>query len=387
MVPLFLFLSVVLFILADFGVRSATQKMTEKKKRREWEEALAVSLTLDVSREAKSLKRAEVKDPVARILCVDDEDVILDSFRKILVLDGYSVDTVTTGQEALGLVQSHAYDFVFTDLKMPAMDGVEVVKAVRHLRPDIDVVIITGYATVETAVECMKHGAMDYVQKPFTEEELLAFTKKALIKRQDRIAKLLKPSVHITHLPEAARVRKGEFSIPGGAMISAGHTWANMLQDGSVKVGVDDFAKKLIGPVDAIDFPSIGMTVKAGQPLFGLRQKNRKVQFNSPVSGRVIKTNVLLGEDCEALEMTPYQKNWVCVIDADNLDVELPKLKIGKSAVAMFQEDIDRFRGVMKEMSKDTPDDAAMDDVLYRGELEQLDDAQSERIAREFFAR
>src|SRR5450830_439984 len=387
MVPLFLFLSVVLFILADFGVRSATQKMTEKKKRREWEEALTVSMTLDVSREAKSLKRAEVKDPVARILCVDDEDVILDSFRKILVLDGYSVDTVTTGQEALGLVQSHAYDFVFTDLKMPAMDGVEVVKAVKHLRPDIDVVIITGYATVETAVECMKHGAMDYVQKPFTEEELLAFTKTALIKRQDRIAKLLKPSVHITHLPEAARVRKGEFSIPGGAMISAGHTWANMLQDGSVKVGVDDFAKKLIGPVDAIDFPSIGMTVKAGQPLFGLRQKNRRVQFNSPVSGRVIKTNVLLGEDCEALEMTPYQKNWVCVIDADNLDVELPKLKIGKSAVAMFQEDIDRFRGVMKEMSKDTPDDAAMDDVLYRGELEQLDDAQSERIAREFFAR
>jgi CheY-like chemotaxis protein/glycine cleavage system H lipoate-binding protein len=387
MVPLFLFLSVVLFILADYGVRSATQKMTEKKKRREWEEALSVSLTLDVSREAKSLKRAEVKDPVARILCVDDEDVILDSFRKILVLDGYSVDTVTTGQEALGLVQTHAYDFVFTDLKMPAMDGVEVVKAVRHLRPDIDVVIITGYATVETAVECMKHGAMDYVQKPFTEEELLAFTRKALIKRQDRIAKLLKPSVHITHLPEAARVRKGEFSIPGGAMISAGHTWANMAQDGSVKVGVDDFAKKLIGPVDAIDFPSIGMTVKAGQPLFGLRQKNRKVQFNSPVSGRVIKTNVLLGEDCEALEMTPYQKNWVCVIDADNLDVEVPKLKIGKSAVAMFQDDIDRFRGVMKEMSKDTPDDAAMDDVLYRGELEQLDDAQSERIVREFFAR
>lgn len=387
MVPLFLFLSVVLFILADFGVRSATQKMTEKKKRREWEEALAVSLTLDVSREAKSLKRAEVKDPVARILCVDDEDVILDSFRKILVLDGYSVDTVTAGQEALGLIQTHPYDFVFTDLKMPAMDGVEVVKAVKHMRPDIDVVIITGYATVETAVECMKHGAMDYVQKPFTEEELLAFTKKALFRRQDRIAKLLKPSVHITHLPEAARVRKGEFSIPGGAMISAGHTWANMAQDGSVKVGVDDFAKKLIGPVDAVDFPSIGMTVKAGQPLFGLRQKNRRVQFNSPVSGRVIKTNAMLAEDCEALEMTPYQKNWVCVIDADNLDVEVPKLKIGKSAVALFQEDIDRFRGVMKEMSKDTPDDAAMDDVLYRGELEQLDDAQSERIVREFFAR
>ncbi len=387
MVILFLFVSVVLFVLADLAVRSVTQKMSDKARRREREEALAESLRLDVSREAKTLKRAEVKDPVARILCVDDEEVILDSFRKILVLDGYSVDTVQTGQEALGLIQSHHYDFVYTDLKMPAMDGVDVVKAVKHMRPDIDVVIITGFATVETAVECMKYGAMDYVQKPFTEDELLAFTKKTLIKRQDRIQKLLKPNVHITHLPEADRVRKGEFSIPGGALISAGHCWANMAQDGSVKVGMDDFAKKLLGPVDGIEFPSVGMTVKAGQPLFSVRQKHRRVQFNSPVSGRVVKINTTLLEDCEALEMTPYQKNWVCIIDADNLDVEVPTLRIGKSAVALFQEDIDRFRGVMKEMSKAAPEGVSLDDALYRGELEQLDDAQSERIVKEFFRR
>ena len=384
---LLMFVSVVLFVLADLAVRSVTQRMSEKTRRREREAALAVSLTLDVSREAKSLKRVEVKDPAARILCVDDEEVILDSFRKILVLDGYSVDTVLSGEEALGLIQSHSYDFVFTDLKMPTMDGVEVVKAVKHMRPDIDVVIITGFATVETAVDCMKFGAMDYVQKPFTEDELLAFTKKALIKRQDRIQKLLKPSVHITYLAEADRVRKWEFSIPGGAMISRGHCWANMAQDGSVKVGLDDFAKKLFGPVDAIDFPSIGMTVKAGQQLFGVRQNNRRVQFSSPVSGRVVKINGNLAEDCEALEMTPYQKNWICVIDADNLDVEVPQLKIGKAAVAMFQADIDRFRGLMKEISKDLPEGVALDDALYRGELAQLDDAQAERVAREFFTR
>ena len=135
--------------------------------------------------------------------------MILDSFRKILVLDGYSVDTVQTGQEALGLLQSHHYDFVFTDLKMPTMDGVEVTKSVKHMRPDIDVVIITGYATVETAVECMKHGAMDYVQKPFTEDELLAFVKKSLIKRQDRIQKQLKPKVHITTMSAVRDHRSG----------------------------------------------------------------------------------------------------------------------------------------------------------------------------------
>ena len=87
---------------------------------------------------------------------------------------------------------------------MPEMDGLEVTKSVKHLRPDIDVVIITGFATVETAVDCMKFGAMDYVQKPFTEDELLEFVKKLLIKREDRISKTLKPKVHITNLKEVS---------------------------------------------------------------------------------------------------------------------------------------------------------------------------------------
>ncbi|HEX9166965.1 MAG TPA: response regulator [Gemmatimonadales bacterium] len=387
MVVLFLFISVVLFVLADLALRSILQRVRQKKLREERAEALAVSLTLDVSREAPSLTRAEVKEPAARILCVDDEPVILDSFRKILVLDGYSVDTVQSGQEALGLVQSHHYDFVFTDLKMPAMDGVEVVKAVKHMRPDIDVVVITGYATVATAVECMKHGAMDYLQKPFTEDELLGFVKKALLKRQDRIQKLLKPSVHVTHLPEGDYVRKGEFSIPGGALISEGHSWATVAPDGTVKVGLDDFAKKLIGPVDAIDFPSVGMTVKAGQPLFTVRQKHRRIPFHAPVSGRVVKTNAALAADTEPLEWTPYQRNWVCVIDADNLDVELPRLKIGKSAVALFQEDIDRCRGLLREMSASEPEPGTLDEKLYRGELLQLDDAHADRLVKEFFVR
>ncbi|MCX5797266.1 MAG: response regulator [Elusimicrobia bacterium] len=385
MVIVFLFLSVILFVLADLAVRSAAQRLRDQRIRREREAALAVSLKLDFQREAKTLKRAEVADPAARILCVDDETVILDSFRKILVLDGYCVDTVETGQEALGLIRTHHYDFVFTDLRMPALDGVEVVKSVKHMRPDIDVVIITGYATVESAVECMKHGALDYVQKPFTEDELRAFVKKVLIRRQDRLAKQLQPQVHITHLPEPQRARAGEFSIPGGVLISRGHCWASMAQDGSVKVGLDDFAKKLIGPVDSIEFPNVGMTVKAGQPLFSLRQKGRRAQFYAPVSGQVVKVNPALSEDCEALDLTPYQRNWICVIDADNLDVEVPELRIGKSAVALYQDDLERFRKLMGELAPQGGTDEYQDGALHVGELAQLGDTQWDRVAAEFF--
>ena len=131
-----LIISIILFIAADFLIRYLLNRARRKKERMEREAALDSSLRLDFSYEAKSLKRVEVEKPVAKILCVDDEPVILDSFRKILVLEGYSVDTVESGKEALGLIQKQHYDFVYTDLKMPEMDGLEVTKAVKHMRPD-----------------------------------------------------------------------------------------------------------------------------------------------------------------------------------------------------------------------------------------------------------
>src|SRR3990172_1601436 len=141
-------IAVVLFVAADVLLRYLLRLKRERRIKREREAALAVSLRLDFSHEATTLKRTEVEHPKARVLCVDDELVVLDSLRKILVLDGYSVDTLQTGQEALGIIQSHHYDFVFVDLKMPAMSGEDVVKGVNHLRPDVDVIVLTGYATV-----------------------------------------------------------------------------------------------------------------------------------------------------------------------------------------------------------------------------------------------
>lgn len=387
---MFLFVvAVIVFIIADILIRLVSRRMQENKLRKERESALAVSLQLDYTREAKSLKRAEVEHPKARILCVDDEEVILDSFRKILVLDGYSVDTVQTGQEALGLLQTHHYDFVFTDLKMPAMSGVDVTKSVKHIRPDIDVVIITGYATVETAVECMKYGAMDYVQKPFTEDELLAFVKQALIKRQDRIQKQLKPKVHITHVSELSHTGATEFAIPGGVFISAGHCWASMFEDGSVRVGIDDFANKLLGKIDAIEFPNLGMVISQGQPLFTVTQKQRSITFLSPVSGKVIDNNVGLAKHLDELERTSYAENWVCVIDADKLDAEIGNLKIGNAAVAFYQEELEKFKSMSSSMTRRAPDGTSspVSGEMYTGQMQDLDDRDHAALVGAFFKR
>lgn len=381
--PLFI-LAVIIFIIADVIIRYAIKTLNEKKIRKERESILEESITVDLSKEAVSLKRAEVPNPKAKILCVDDENVILDSFRKILVLDGYSIDTVTSGYQALNLIKSHHYDFVFTDLKMPEMDGVEVTKSIKSLRPDIDVIIVTGYATVETAVECMKLGAMDYVQKPFTEDELLEFTKKSLIKRQDRIHKQLKPRVHITHLSEEEKLNVGEFAIPGGVFISEGHCWAAIAQDGKVRIGLDDFAKKLIGKIDDIEFPNLGMNITQGQPLFIIKQGKKSIQFNSPVSGQVAKVNNDLGDNIDVLDYSTYEKNWICIVDADKLDTELSQLKIGKNAVNFYQDEIEKYTKEIKNfISKDEDRKESFD--LYWGQLENLEEKDWYIITGEFF--
>ena len=377
-------LAVIIFIVADILIRFIIKRVNDKKILTERAKALDVSFNLETSKDAKSLKRAEVPNPKAKILCVDDEAVILDSFRKILVLDGYSVDTVESGQEALHLIQSHHYDFLFTDLKMPEMDGVDVAKSVKHLRPDIDVIIITGYATVETAVEVMKYGAMDYVQKPFTEDELLEFTKKSLFKRQDRIKKQLLPKVHISHLSGDEYFNSGEFAIPGGVFISKDHSWVGIDQDGNAKIGIDDFAKKLIGKIDKIEFPNLGMNVKVGQPLFSLKQGRRHVTFVSPISGNVTSINSELDQDIDTLEISPYEQNWICKIDAENLDIELRDLKIGNSAVAFYQTDIAKYQ---EEILKIDSDNKGNKEHLFKGELAELDDFNFEKLTSEFFLR
>lgn len=384
-----IFLAFILFLIADFLLRYFLRKRKENKIKSEREKILNESLQTDFTFESKTLKRVEVDKPKARILCVDDEEVILSSFRKILVLDGYCVDTVETGQEALGLIQTHHYDFVFTDLKMPQMSGEEVAKSVKNLRPDIDVIIITGYATVQSAVEVMQYGAMDYIQKPFTEEELLGYVKNFILKREDNTRKKLRPRVNITHASEKTVAKADEFVIPGGVFISEGHTWANIHQEGKVGVGIDDFAKKVIGKVDGIIMPNLGMQVKAGKPLFKIRQDKKTITFNAPVSGQVVSLNNSLLDEIENLEFSSYDPQWICEINAENLDTEIKNLKIGKSAISYFQSEIDSFHKSMETVKKynkisDNDTESNFEDF---GKLPVIDDFHWHNIVTEFFSK
>lgn len=343
MVVLIVLVTFVVFVLVDLFLRVTLKRLEEKKIRQAREEALAVGLRLEFTDEAKSLKRVEVQNPKARILAVDDEAIVLDSFRKILVVAGYSVDTVLTGPEALGLVRKNPYDFVFTDFKMPDMDGVEVTKAVKHLRPDVDVIMITGYASIESAVETMKHGAMDYVQKPFAEDELVDLVNKLVIRRQARLEKETEPTIRLVTPSVRQSESPHEVNVPAGVFVSRSHAWVGVHMNGLVRLGIDDFTQKTIGQIDSVEMPASGAHVRKGETLFTLRHGNHRLAVPSPVSGRVTGVNAELRERPELIKLKPYQLGWVCTMDPINLTGDLSELKIGADAVSWYREEINRY--------------------------------------------
>lgn len=334
----------VLFIGLDIAVREVSKRMAAARTRREREAVLKTTLRLDVAAEAKSLKRAEVPGAKARILAVDDEAVILDGFRKILVLAGYSVDTVETGQEALKQVREHPYDFVFTDLKMPTMDGLDVVKSVKHLRPDVDVAVITGFGTIETAVETMQFGAVDYVQKPFTEEELVAFANRLLVKRQARLEAQRRPNVRVVAPELADTVAARDWCVPGGAFVAPGHTWAQLEPNGPVCVGLDDFARKALRKVERLELPALHTKVARGDVLFVARRGQEAVRFRAPVAGEVVQVNADVQRDPALVVESPYDRGWVCLLQPSDLTTDLATLRIGQPLVGWYQEEIARLR-------------------------------------------
>jgi len=119
-------------------------------------------------------------DQSRRVLVVDDELGICQSCVKILSKEGLQVDYALNGYDALKMMSQKPFELIITDLKMSSMGGLEVLRRVKESYPDSMVIVITGYATVSSAVEVMKTGAYDYLPKPFTPEELRAIVRRAL---------------------------------------------------------------------------------------------------------------------------------------------------------------------------------------------------------------
>jgi two-component system response regulator AtoC len=114
-----------------------------------------------------------------RLLVIDDEESLRHMLSVLLKRQGYRVDTAADGREGLAIAQKGHYDFVLCDIKMPVMDGIDFLKGARETAMAGTIIMMSAYGTIETAIECMKEGAYDYISKPFNPDEILLVLKKA----------------------------------------------------------------------------------------------------------------------------------------------------------------------------------------------------------------
>ena len=121
---------------------------------------------------------------MSRILVVDDDTGVRDSMERILRNAGYAVQSAATGEEGFELARGGAFDVILSDMRMPGISGLDILRQLREIRVDSAFIIMTGFGTVDTAVEAMKLGAVDFVQKPFFRDELLMRVRSATERRQ-----------------------------------------------------------------------------------------------------------------------------------------------------------------------------------------------------------
>lgn len=121
--------------------------------------------------------------PEARVLVVDDEPNVRSALTRSLTLLGYRADAASSGHQALGMLQRTPYDLMVLDLRMPRMDGVEVMQRARQERPDLLIIVLTGHATLESAIAAVKSHAIDYLLKPASLQDVAAAVATALQQR------------------------------------------------------------------------------------------------------------------------------------------------------------------------------------------------------------
>ena len=135
-----------------------------------------------------------------KVLLVDDEEQFLDALSQRLEARGLKVDAVTSGEDALSQVEDRNFDAIIVDLAMPGIDGIETLKRIKAKRPDLEIIMLTGHATVKSGIEAMKLGADDFLEKPVDLNVLLekigeAKNKRMLVVekgRQEEVKKILK---------------------------------------------------------------------------------------------------------------------------------------------------------------------------------------------------
>ncbi|HUU37348.1 MAG TPA: response regulator [Candidatus Desulfaltia sp.] len=251
-----------------------------------------------------------------KILVVDDEITVCKSIRQAILSDEYEADMALSGEEALKKNKDNGYDLVITDLMMPGISGLDLLKELKETRPETIVIMVTGYPTIKTAVESVKRGAFDYLPKPFTPAELRGLVARAFKKAAGED-------------PGKGEVK--ESRIPPGYYYMLGHTWLKVEEQNRATVGVVPDFLKTVGIISQLELPKENDTLTQGDACGKITDADHFVhRVWSPASGRVTALNAQLAADPSLLRRDPFRSGYLFRIETGNLEEDLQGLLLAR---------------------------------------------------------
>jgi DNA-binding NtrC family response regulator len=256
----------------------------------------------------------------AKILLIDDEQVILDAVSRIASLERWDVVSVLNVQDGLDKITSNNYELIVCDIMLPDKDGFQFLEELYAKQINIPVIMITGYSTVENAVKSLYNGAIDYIPKPFTYEEITSSICRGLeySKIQKRVA-------------EAEKTGKDEsiifVSCPAQYKRLGYMSWMNLESEGSARIGVTNLFLETIDDIAKIDLLEIDDVLIQGNSCAKFETDDNLIHTClAPLGGRIVEKNEKLISVPSLLEKDPFFEGWLYRIIPSDIEYDMKYL-------------------------------------------------------------
>lgn len=246
------------------------------------------------------------------ILIIDDESVIIDAVTKIAESEGYEIDACSNAVDGLKKLKHYNYKLTLCDIMMPEMNGFQLLHEVNAESIDTNVIMITGFSTVENAVKSLQNGAIDFIPKPFTFDEIISSISRGLefykIKQRIKNSSLEDDENIIPYVP-----------CPPKYMKLGNISWLQMENEGVAVIGATDLFLRTVKSISGIELLEVDDILIQGNTCATL-ETNEEMYHNilSPIGGKIIEVNQKLLENFSLLEKDPYFEGWLYkIIPAD----------------------------------------------------------------------
>lgn len=246
------------------------------------------------------------------LLVIDDEPVVLDAVVRVCGAHGISVDVAPDSHAGLHRLQANRYRLVLCDIMMPDLDGFQLLSRVLEQTRDTPVVMTTGYSTIEHAVRSLGSGAIGYLPKPFTEEELISAVQRGL---------------NFSTMLRAGNVGG---SCPDRYYKLGFISWARLEETGAAVIGVADLFLKTIGTIKEIRFVSLHEEIVQGTTCARIVSTTDLLHdVLAPISGKILEINAALQNDVSILQRDPYVQGWLYRLVPEDVEYEVKHLTLG----------------------------------------------------------